>query len=197
METIRNKSFEEIYNHILGEIQCGTVNRKHPFHLCFLSTINNLTGFPDSRTVVLRKIDRDSFTLRVHTDSRSEKIHHIKSCQNTHLLFYNQKAKLQVRIRSIGKEVEDEQLKKEVWSQAQEISQRCYYVPHSPSTEINTPFLNSEIDSTDQNLGFKVFSILEFKPFELDILELNYEGHLRASLKVNDGNLEKAVWLMP
>ena len=71
------------------------------------------------------------------------------------LLFYNQKAKLQVRIRSIGKEVEDEQLKKEVWSQAQEISQRCYYVPHSPSTEIKTPFLNSEIDSTDQNLGFK------------------------------------------
>ena len=73
METIRNKSFEEIYNHILGEIQRGSVDRKHPFHLCFLSTINNLTGFPDSRTVVLRKIDRDSFTLRVHTDSRSEK----------------------------------------------------------------------------------------------------------------------------
>jgi pyridoxamine 5'-phosphate oxidase len=186
METIRNKSFEEIYNHILGEIQRGSVDRKHPFHLCFLSTINNLTGFPDSRTVVLRKVDTDSFTLRVHTDSRSDKIH-----------FYNQKAKLQVRIKSIGKEVQDEELKKEVWSQAQEISQRCYYVPHSPSTEIDTPFLNSEIDSTDQNLGYKVFSILEFKPFELDILELNYEGHLRASLKVNDGNLEKAAWLMP
>ena len=56
METIRNKSFEEIYNHILGEIQRGSVDRKHPFHLCFLSTINNLTGFPDSRTVVLRKL---------------------------------------------------------------------------------------------------------------------------------------------
>ena len=93
METIRDKSFEEIYNHILGEIQRGSVDRKHPFHLCFLSTINNSTGFPDSRTVVLRKVDRDGFVLRVHTDVRSEKIKHIKFCRNTHLLFYNQKTK--------------------------------------------------------------------------------------------------------
>ncbi len=197
METIRDKSFEEIYNHILGEVQRGSVDRKHPFHLCFLSTINNSTGFPDSRTVVLRKVDRDGFVLRVHTDVRSEKIKHIKFCCNTHLLFYNQKAKLQVRLSSIGEEVQDEELKKEVWSQAQDISQRCYYVPHSPSTEIDTPFLNSEIDTTDQTLGYNVFSILEFKVFELDVLELNYEGHLRANLKVNDGKLEKSVWLMP
>jgi pyridoxine/pyridoxamine 5'-phosphate oxidase len=197
METIRDKSFEEIYSHILGEIQRGSVDRKNPFHLCFLSTINNYTGFPESRTVVLRKVDRDSFVLRVHSDTRSEKIKHIKFCHNTHLLFYNQKAKLQVRLKSIGKEVQDEELKKEVWSQAQEISQRCYYVPHSPSTEIKNPFLNSEIDPTDQTLGYNVFSILEFKVFELDVLELNYEGHLRASLKVNNGKLEKSVWLMP
>ena len=33
METIRDKKFTEIYSHILGEIERGSVDRKHGFHL--------------------------------------------------------------------------------------------------------------------------------------------------------------------
>ena len=42
METIRDKKFTEIYSHILGEIERGSVDRKHGFHLSiFLLTMKN------------------------------------------------------------------------------------------------------------------------------------------------------------
>ena len=54
METIRDKKFTEIYSHILGEIERGSVDRKHGFHLLNFSTYDEESGYPDSRIVVLR-----------------------------------------------------------------------------------------------------------------------------------------------
>ena len=46
METIRDKKFTEIYSHILGEIERGSVDRKHGFHLFNFSTYDEESGYP-------------------------------------------------------------------------------------------------------------------------------------------------------
>ena len=78
----------------------------------------------------------------------------------------------------------DEKLKKDIWDKSQEISRRCYYVPKAPSSVIDKPILNDDLDVKDENLGYNVFSIIEAKVLEMDILELNYEGHVRVNLKL-------------
>jgi 3-hydroxyisobutyrate dehydrogenase len=195
METIREKSFEDIYSHIIGEIERGAVDRKHSFHLCFFSTF--IDEFPESRTVVLRKLERSSFTLRFHTDSRSDKYRQVLSNKNTQILLYNQKAKLQVRLKCHSINLDNEKIKQDVWNKSQEISRRCYYVPSSPSSMIDKPILNSDIDFKNESLGYNVFSIIESNVLEMDVLELNYEGHVRAKFEINNGKLIKAFWLMP
>ena len=64
METIRDKKFAEIYSHILGEIERGSVDRKHGFHLLNFSTYDEESGYPDSRIVVLRKLIKNNFTFQ-------------------------------------------------------------------------------------------------------------------------------------
>ena len=49
----------------------------------------------------------------------------------------------------------------------------------------------------DRNLGYKVFSIIEAKVVELDILELNYSGHVRVKMEVQNGDLISSRWIMP
>ena len=156
METIRDKKFTEIYSHILGEIERGSVDRKHGFHLLNFSTYDEESGYPDSRIVVLRKLIKNNFTLRFHTDLRSKKIAH-----------------LQKNFKS------------------------CYYVPKAPSSVIDKPILNDDLDVEDKNLGYKVFSIIEAKVVELDILELNYSGHVRVKMEVQNGDLISSRWIMP
>ena len=91
----------------------------------------------------------------------------------------------------------DEKSKKDTWDKSQEISRRCYYVPKAPSSVIDKPILNDDLDVEDKNLGYKVFSIIEAKVVELDILELNYSGHVRVKMEVQNGDLISSRWIMP
>ena len=59
------------------------------------------------------------------------------------------------------------------------------------------PILNDDLDVEDKNLGYKVFSIIEAKVVELDILELNYSGHVRVKMEVQNGDLISSRWIMP
>ena len=197
METIRDKSFTDIYSHILGEIERGSVDRKHGFHLFNFSTYDEDSGYPDSRIVVLRKLIKNSFTLRFHTDFRSRKVKHLEKNFKSFLLFYNQKSKLQIRIKCDSYLSSDEKSKKDTWDKSQEISRRCYYVPKAPSSDIEKPIFNDDLNVQDENLGYKVFSIVDAKVVQLDILELNYSGHVRVKMDVKDGNLVSSKWIMP
>ena len=134
---------------------------------------------------------------RFHTDLRSKKIVHLQKNFKSFLLFYNQKSKLQIRIKCDSQLLSDEESKKDTWDKSQEISRRCYYVPKAPSSVIDKPILNDDLDVEDKNLGYKVFSIIEAKVVELDILELNYSGHVRVKMEVQNGDLISSRWIMP
>ncbi len=197
MET-NSSELEAIFDSIWKNLKLGAIDRKHPFHLCTLSTINSKnTSFPDSRIVVLREADQNLLTLHSHADVRTNKCEDIKQNKHTQLLFYDKSSKIQVRIKAESEIIVNKSIISAIWEKSQEVSQRCYFVPLAPSTEIETPFNNNMLDLKNKNLGLNVFALLTSKVKEIDWLELNYDGHRRCKFEISDSKLSKSVWLIP
>ena len=58
------------------ELKLGVKKAKHDYHTFVFSTIHN--DKPESRTVVLRALDKNKPQIWFHTDKRSQKISEIK-----------------------------------------------------------------------------------------------------------------------
>jgi len=187
-----------IFRFIWEELKEGAVDRRHPFHLCFLSTIGSGdVTVPESRILVLRDVDTENFSLRSNADLRSNKCLEIKRNPNTHLLFYNKEKKIQVRIAAESTVIGGQAITEEAWLESQDVSKRCYFSPFSPSTIIQEPFSNTMLDLKDENLGLNVFGLITSKAKEIDYLELNYEGHTRCHFVLFNGELQSSEWLAP
>lgn len=187
-----------IFDSIWENLELGSKKRSHPFHLCVISTISKSTkDTPDARIVVLREANKEKFTLRSNADLRTNKCNDIEENPNTHLLFYDKEAKIQVRIRAESEIIKDTSLIKNIWLESQEVSQRCYFVPLAPSTEIAEPFNNTMLELDNENLGSNVFCLISTKVKEIDWLELDYNGHKRCKFILNEKGLSKSVWLVP
>ena len=71
-----NETFKEIISLLFQ----GFKKRKSNFHNTVLCTVNNLK--PEARTVVLRNFSMDDFTIKIHSDKRSNKILDISKNKN-------------------------------------------------------------------------------------------------------------------
>tara|TARA_B100001996_G_scaffold209300_1_gene160578 strand:- start:5228 stop:5815 length:588 start_codon:yes stop_codon:yes gene_type:complete len=187
---------DKIYNLIWRELSEGSLNRKHPFHLCFLSTIS-LDGISsESRIVILREISANNFSIRCNCDLRSNKAKEIKKNPNTSLLFYDVNNKIQVRLKTKSEIIENKKITGPIWEDSQEISRRCYYSP-PPSSTLSHPFTNDLLDLKSEELGLNVFGLILSKVLEVDYLNLNYNGHIRCKFIIDRGKVVKSNWVTP
>ena len=116
---------------ILGLIQRGVKDRKSGFHNFVLAT-SSFENEPDARTVVLRGFDSKKMEISFHSDLRSQKINQLNKNKNVCLVFYDEKKKIQLRIR--GKT----NIKKsfhEAWNKLTNWSKRCYLTESPPGQE--------------------------------------------------------------
>ena len=79
-----DKAFSAIWR-MLGE---GASDRRSIFHTPALVSVG-LDGWPKARTVVLRSVDRESATLRCHTDLRSPKVAELEGNPRVGVLAYD------------------------------------------------------------------------------------------------------------
>ena len=191
-----NLTLNEVYKFIWTELKEGSQNRKHPFHLCFLSTVSLENVGAESRIVVLREVDSNNFLIRCNCDIRSNKANEIKRNPNTALLFYNQDKKIQVRIKARSEIVNDEKSVKPIWDASQEISRRCYFSP-PPSSILDAPFNNDLLDLESKDLGINVFGLIISKAYEIDYLELDYNGHMRCKFIIEKEKIIEGNWISP
>ena len=194
-----NPVLSDIYNSIWVELKKGATQRKHPFHLCFFSTISlsEEKTEPETRIVILRDVDKETLTIRTNTDLRSDKVSQIKMSPITTMLFYEKEKKIQLRIKAESKLVSNKKEVEQTWNEAQEISKRCYYVPFPPKTKLEKPFSNESLDLDNENLGLNVFGLIRSKLLEIDYLNLNYTGHVRCKFKLKKKGLIKSYWVVP
>ena len=188
---------EEILDKIWDELILGLNSGKHPFHIFTVSTVKN--NKPDSRSVVLRTVDKENKSISFHTDLRSKKILQIKESENICALFYDKDSKIQLRIYGSASKETNSLLIKEKWNSSKEMSKLCYLNKISPGEVINEPkdYLYGKEELNNIELGIKNFSIINIKISQIDWLSLNHEGHQRMLINYTSNNKIDFDWVAP
>ena len=188
---------EEILDKIWDELILGLNSGKHPFHIFTVSTVKN--NKPDSRSVVLRTVDKENKSISFHTDLRSKKILQIKESENICALFYDKDSKIQLRIYGSASKETNSLLIKEKWNSSKEMSKLCYLNKISPGEVINEPkdYLYGKEELDNIKLGIRNFSIINIKISQIDWLSLNHEGHQRMLINYTSNNKIEFDWVAP
>ena len=174
-------TLEEIPSIVFSELKKGTARKKHPFKNVVLTTVKEQN--PLSRWVIFRKLTMEQ-NLLVYTDSRSEKIKNLRKNPNCGLLFYNNRQGLQIYFNAVSTIHQKNELTKKYWQGIVGKSSENYTTVNPPGSPINS------IDKghiTDKDLNDKHFSIIEFTPVNMKILQLSRDGHIRVNfVKINN-----------
>ena len=188
---------KEILDKIWNELTLGLNSGKHPFHIFSVSTVKN--NKPDSRTVVLRAVEKENKSISFHTDLRSKKVLQIKESENICALFYDKDSKIQLRIYGSASKETDSLIIKEKWNSSKEMSKLCYLNKIPPSEVINESkdYLYGKEELNNIELGIKNFSIINIKISQIDWLSLNHEGHQRMLINYTSNNKIEFDWVAP
>ena len=186
------QKINDIYNEEIKYLKDAIKHASNPFHTFSLSTLND--NFPETRTVVLRKIVDNPLKIFFNTDYRSNKVKELINNQNACALFYDQSRKIQIRMNCNAVVHHKNNIALKIWNSTALQSRKCYLGPYAPSTRLdnwhpNVPDEYIEINPTEDKSqkGYENFTHIELNVIELDILKLRYNGHIR--FKVKDQSL--------
>tara|TARA_B100000686_G_scaffold136347_1_gene143605 strand:- start:12692 stop:13282 length:591 start_codon:yes stop_codon:yes gene_type:complete len=196
---MENFNLNHIHNFIWKRLSEGVKKSSSPFHLANISTIS-LSGYPSSRTIVVRGIDKNKFKIFFNTDVRSNKWKELKNNSQVTLHFYDNKLKTQLRI--FGETIlhYKNNVWKKAWQNTSINSRECYSSPYSPSTYISNPNIIDEafnkLKKSELNEYDKNFGRVEINIKYIDWLFLKHSGHRRAKfIYKSDEIISK--WLAP
>jgi len=198
MKKISKSDIKSIYQREINYLNDGVINISNPYHFFCLSTINGKNA--SSRTVVLRRVDKNPFSLYFNADYRSPKVEQLLANNSCTALFYDNKRKMQLRVFCESIINYKNNLSSEVWEKTPLQSRKCYMGKYSPSKSIekwhpNVPkkYLKKDPDKKDSELGYENFTVIKLNVISTDILELHHDGHIRFKVDL-DG---KFIFLAP
>ncbi len=194
-------SHGEILKRIWKNLDLGTLQRKHPFHLPVFGTICDRE--PSLRVVVLRRFWRRPPALAFHSHLGSPKINQIKANPNVYWLFYHAEDRFQIRIKGKAEIHTDDELAEEQWLATELFSRRCY-VGEAPSQESKKPtsglpdgLEEREPSAEESEEGRANFVVITSTIDEIDCLELDVKGHRRSLFRWNESSELETKWLTP
>ena len=173
----------------------GATDRKTAFHTPVLASLRR-DGRPAARTVVLRDVDPELRTLRVHTDRRSMKYEEIAADPRISMHFYDPADKVQICIEGRGVLHAADGLADLAWSRTQPMSRICYRVSPGPGTPIGDPSDAVSVGPGDHEAGRENFAAISVAIDTIEWLYLAAQGHRRARFRW-DGAGAAATWLVP
>lgn len=179
---------DEIWQAVKHELHRGALDAKHPFHWVNLGTVSN--EFPSVRTVVLRKLTEELHFF-VYTDYRSEKCSDLKQNSHATLHLYHPKKQVQIRVKVQTILHFQDEMSNKLWQTIPSHRRSEYTGSQAPGTKISSP--DDGWKEGDSNIHF--FTVLEFIPQELEVLQLSKNGHLR--IVFNEENEWEGNWLTP
>lgn len=201
-----NADTDSIYEELWRLLEEGSSNRRHPFHTPVLATSMS-SGDPDLRTVVLRRVDRGRRLVCCHTDARSPKVGEIRSSNRVAWLFYDPKARVQIRAhgRCEIHQGPVDAMAQETWHVVRPDSRVCYSAPHSPSSVLDRWESNQAADARDiastkpmaDDKPPATFAVLATVLDSVEWLELHHDGHRRIRFSIDGDSRPKVQWLAP
>ena len=156
------------------------------------------TADADARVMVLRAYDRDTQTLRFHTDARSPKAQVIGGGSPVGVLFYDKGAKIQIRCKGTGRIERAGDAVEAAWAQSTNFAKRCYLGEGpgacSDSATSGLPDWAEGIEPDAQQLlpARENFAVLLVEVQAFDWLYLAHTGHMRANFAQGE-----ARWVSP
>jgi pyridoxamine 5'-phosphate oxidase len=164
----------------------GVVDRKADArHLVFATT--GAAG-PEARIVVLRRADRATASVAVYTDLRSAKITELTQDPRASLLVWEQKARLQMRLR-VHVEIKSGESTAEQWQRVPQAARNVYGSQPSPGTPMDHP------DQWVAQANPDAFAVLMCHITEIETLHLGQDLHRRA--KFDAETAWAGQWLAP
>ncbi len=143
---------------------------------------------PEARVVVLRAANRSLSTVTIYTDLRSAKINDLKMEPCASLLIWEQKTKLQIRLR-VHVEITSGNAVAEPWRRVPNAARKVYGNHPAPGTIIDQPeHLTSEANR-------EAFAVLTCRIIEIETLYLGQNLHRRAKFCVDSNWM--GSWLAP
>ncbi len=194
-------SHGEILKNIWKNLDLGTLQRRHPFHLPVFGTICDRE--PSLRIVVLRRFWRRPPQLAFHSHIGAPKIEQIKANPNVYWLFYNPEEKFQIRIKGKAEIHTDDELADEQWLSTELFSRRCYIgeAPTQPSKKPSSglpgDLIEREPTKEESEIGRANFVVVTSTIEEIDCLEMNVRGHRRSLFVWNESGELETKWLTP
>lgn len=174
----------------------GVADRRSGFHTPMMATLG-LDGRPRNRVVVLRAADALQWTLRFHTDRRSEKFRELAVDPRVALTGYDGGNKIQMRIEGRATLHTSDIVAEAAWTGSREFSRACYGVMPGPGTPLaqGDGFVQPVL-SADIAAGRPQFCAVSVAVETLEWLYLARQGHRRA-LFSREGETVSRSWLVP
>lgn len=186
---------EEVQTKIYRELQKGSSDSRHPFRYLSLATHNVDKEEPNIRMVILRHISED-WRIFAYTDARTAKVEELKKLNRAALLFWHSHHKTQATFKAEVILHQNDETARRYWEKDVHGSARKAYTPLvSPGTAIKSP---GEAHSWPENYDSEHFCVLEFNPFDLQVLQIRKKEHKRISYQWDDhsGNW-RGRWIAP
>jgi hypothetical protein len=203
-EATRGRALPGYYNdldaslaHAWAMIGRGVADRRSAFHTPVVATVDE-TGAPSQRVMVLRAADGARRLLRLHTDTRSQKLVHVAEQPRINLLFYDVGAKLQLRVGAHAAVHTGDEVARVAWAASRPQSRLCYEQVVAPGAPIPQPMPELPVDQrfAVADEGLENFAVLLATVDCIEWLYLAIEGHRRARWTYGDGGW-RGTWLAP
>lgn len=184
---IEQQLFTELWQATWHALAEGVENRHHAFHYCTMSMCDDATPYACIMTV--RAVDCDARSIRMHADIRSMKVQRLRRSPQAMLVLYDPASKRYVRARcSVRIHDHSTDLARVHWQKTPLLARRCYGAPLPPSTPSDTYKANlpecctqSAPVEEDTVAWYTHFCVIECIVTELDVCELHFTGHVRAT----------------
>lgn len=202
-QTIWDKpiSHGEILKRIWKNLDLGTLQRRHPFHLPVFGSICDHE--PSLRIVVLRRFWRRPPMLAFHAHIGSPKIEQLKANPSVYWLFFHPEDRFQVRIKGKAELHTNDELADEQWLTTELFSRRCYVgepptqLSEKPTSGLPEDLIDREPTHEESEEGRANFVVVTSTIEEIDCLEMNVKGHRRSLFKWNESGELETKWLTP
>ena len=169
-----------------AQIYRGKADKKSPArHPTFVTS--SAHGFPNARTLVIRRCDRKNNQIDFHTDAESSKMLDLKKSPRAGIHFWLPRVQLQIQM-DIVVEIKVGDITIRYWKDIPTKSRVTYGTIPSPGSVIESPF------AYDHAPDHKRFAVLICHIESIQLLLLGVK-HIRANYKKT--NNWKGEWLSP
>ena len=145
------------------------------------------TGLPETRTVVLRAVDRAAASVEVHTDLHSAKVTALRANRHAALHIWDPSARLQMRI-DVAAEILSGDVVAATWARVPDMSRQGYGKRPAPGQPI------SDALAYTKHADIRSFAVLRLNVQAVDALHLGRD-HRRARFERSEG--WAGQWLVP